>query len=197
MVKKTVWYVLLEHLGHRRFRSARRLYETSLQRRRISVKSLKRCSSIIQRNFQRNKGRSQWSAAAAASALNLSGELAAWPKLNRDNLHPFRLKLKQLRYVLQLSGQEGELVEKLGEAKDKIGEWHDWTELTLIAEDVLNHSGRCDVIEQIRAGANRRFNEAVSVANRLRRQYFSPTSNRKGPHHFKQPVWEAASKLAA
>ena len=55
-------------------------------------------------------------------------------RLNRNNLHPYRLKVKELRNVLQLSNRADdiEFVEKLGQVKDAIGDWHDWEELVRI-----------------------------------------------------------------
>jgi CHAD domain-containing protein len=162
---------------------------------------LKRCSSWIKRNFKGKLGHSEWPLDAAAIALQLSQELVRWPKLTAQNLHAFRLKVKQLRYVLQLSGKKDDLVEMLGEVKDKIGEWHDWTELACIVEDVLQHSGRCEVVEQIRSGAKLRFDKAMTLANHLRQRYFENPSakNRRTPSEaqVKQPILRAAATLAA
>lgn len=193
---------LLEHLGHKRFQGARKLHQEVVQQRRVATQWLKRCASVIERNFTSENGRKQWSADATAAALEFSGELASWPKLNAKNLHPFRLKLKELRNVLQLSGQDSELVEMLDEAKDKIGAWHDWTELSIIAEDVLQHSGRCDVQEQIRAGARERFENAMMLANRLREKYFEQPGRKQSKRgarslQVKEPVLKASASLAA
>src|SRR5207253_7934757 len=78
---------------------------------------------------------------AMANALKLSSELAITTKLDRKNLHPYRLKVKELRYVLQLANDadEQQFVDKLGEVKDAIGEWHDWEELITIANGVVDH----------------------------------------------------------
>ena len=71
-----------------------------------------------------------------ASLEELLSELYRPARLNKRNLHPYRLKIKELRYVMQLSEDNGshEFVKKLGEAKDAIGEWHDWEELLAIAK---------------------------------------------------------------
>ena len=192
---------LLEHLGHHRFREARKLHKTVVGRRRLATASLKRCSSAIQRNFNGTKGKSDWPAATAATALRLTGELASWPRLNATNLHEFRLKVKELRYVLQLSGETGEFAEMLGEVKDKIGEWHDWAELASIAEDVLQHSGRREVVQQIRATVKRRFDEAMRAANHLRHQYIDAArpqdKGRRDAKRVKIHAVEAAARLAA
>jgi hypothetical protein len=59
---------------------------------------------------------------------------------------PTALKVKELRYVLQLSedAQKQQLVNKLGAVKDAIGEWHDWEELIAIAANALSHGARCN-----------------------------------------------------
>jgi CHAD domain-containing protein len=192
---------LLEHLGHQRFQGARKLHKTVSRERNLATQSLKRCSSSIRRGLNGNKGRDHWPANATSIALQLSRELASWPKLNSENIHPFRLKVKELRYVLQLSGESGDLIDRLGEVKDTVGEWHDWTELANIAEEVLQHSGKCDVLEQIRSGARERFNHALELANRLRGQYFtqSRSKNKRAVRapSVKEPVLKASARLAA
>jgi CHAD domain-containing protein len=192
---------LLEHLGHRRFQDSRKLHRAAVQQRSVASRSLKRCSSWIKGNLNGKLGKNEWPLDAAAMALQLSAELARWPKLTAQTLHPFRLKVKELRYVLQLSGKRDNLVENLGEVKDKIGEWHDWAELAAIAEDVVQHAGQCDVLEQIRSGARLRFREAMTVANHLRQQYFEEPAAKSrraaSTTQAKPTVLKAAAKLAA
>jgi CHAD domain-containing protein len=122
---------LLEHLGETRFQGARALRRSVKKRKQIAGKRLKRCSRYIVDNLSGSKKRQrEWMTDSAAVALQLSGELAKWPRLTRDNLHPFRLKVKELRNVVRLSADSGELVKVLGDVKDSIGEWHDWMELS-------------------------------------------------------------------
>lgn len=131
----------------------------------------------------------------------MSGELARWPRLSPDNLHRFRLKVKEMRYVLQLSGQDDELTESLGEVKDQIGEWHDWTELDAIAKKVLSDRKNCGVITQIEQTAKHRFETALATAQQLRSNYFEPQggrhkrSRKKAP--VKEPVLRTTARLAA
>lgn len=55
-------------------------------------------------------------------------------RIDGRTLHPYRLKVKELRYALQLAASHEELlIEALGEVKDSIGEWPDWCELEAIA----------------------------------------------------------------
>ena len=73
--------------------------------------------------------------ATMAKAIKLSSQLKSPPRLSRSTLHPYRLKVKELRDVLQLSDRtaDKDFLKELGEVKDAIGEWHDWEELTSIA----------------------------------------------------------------
>jgi CHAD domain-containing protein len=192
---------LLEHLGHQRIQGSRKLFKTVAKQQSLAAGALKRCSASIARNLGRTKGQTEWPADAAAIALQLSKELANWPELNAQNLHPFRLKVKELRNVLQLSGENSALADALGEVKDKAGEWHDWTELAAIAEEVLKHPGRCDIQEQVRSGAKQRFAEALTVANRLRTDYFGESRSKskrgKRAKEIQEPVLKATAALAA
>lgn len=190
---------LLEHLGKRRFDGARTLHKAVVRKGTNAAQSLKRCTSAIEESFNGKKGRSAWPVDAAGTALQLSAELTDWPKLSANNLHPFRLKVKELRNVLRLSGKDGDLVDTLGEVKDAIGEWHDWTELGTIAAKILDHGQGCKVREQIQAEAKRRLEIAMALANRVREQYFTrPRSKRHARSQaFKEPVLEASATLAA
>jgi CHAD domain-containing protein len=119
---------LLEHLGESRFQAARRLHKSVVKRRRTAKMRLKHCSSLVDQNLGSGKRRfGEWQVNATADALKLSGEVAGWPRLTTQNLHPFRLKVKELRNVLKMTGKNDELVDRLGEVKDAIGEWHDRT----------------------------------------------------------------------
>jgi CHAD domain-containing protein len=139
---------------------------------------------------------------SAAVALQLSGELAKWPRFTRDNLHPFRLKVKELRNVLRLSADSGELVKVLGDVKDSIGEWHDWMELSGMAEKVLKDCNDCDVVKQIYAIANTKLDAAMKLATQVREEYFSDSrrGNRRRSaraQSMKQPVLVSMAKLTS
>jgi CHAD domain-containing protein len=194
---------LLAHLGNERYRNARKLHKSANAQHTQAIRYLRRCSRTVQRRIDRQRGLGSWAADVASSVLQLSGELKRWPKLNPNNLHSFRKKVKELRYVLQLSAQDNELVNALGEVKDTIGEWHDWIELESIANDLLRHAGSCEVRRQIHTGAQQRFDKALALAKHLREKHFGGTlenrSNR-GTHakpKTKIHVLQAASDLAA
>lgn len=194
---------LLEHLGQERGRGASKLRKTVAKHRKVARRSLKDCASFIEKKFEKRGSAKlkEWPIDAAADALQISSELSAWPKLSAQNLHPFRLKVKEMRYVLQLSGQDSELTERLGEVKDQIGEWHDWTELAAIAKNVLSDCKNCKVIAQIEQIAQQRFESALKNAQQLRSKYFAPQVGRQKRTSkrvtIQEPVLKAAGGLAA
>lgn len=194
---------LLEHLGEERARGASKLRKIVAQRRKQASKRLRTCSSLVKKNFDKHssKQRRQWPLNSTAAALRIAGELAKWPKLSSENLHPFRLKVKEMRYVLQLSGEDTRMTERLGQIKDQIGEWHDWIELHAIARDVLSDCKKCDLIAGIRETAKQRFETALRIAQELRNEYFDSEAGRRAGGQkslgIKKPVLEAAAALVA
>jgi CHAD domain-containing protein len=192
---------LLEHLGEERARGASRLWKTVANERKYARKRLKACSHVIEKHFNQQSAKQQreWPVDATAEALRLSGDLANWPKLSAQNLHPFRLKVKELRYVLQLADDD-DLTERLGKVKDEIGEWHDWAELSAIAKKELSSCKHCRVVEQIEKTAKRKFAKAVRSAQRLRTQYFNARRGKQKMRRqatFKEDVLKASARLAA
>jgi len=169
---------LLENLGERRTRFARKLHDTVKTHAKSARRLLRRYDARIDKAFRRadsgTVAKTDWPAVATAVALQISSELAHWPTLKASNIHPFRLKVKELRYVLQLAeNADSDFVDALGEVKDKIGEWHDWTELESIATEVLEHSRGCKVLSEIHVTAEEKFRVAISAATSLRRKYLS------------------------
>jgi CHAD domain-containing protein len=164
---------------------------------------LKDCASLIERNFDKDRStkQKQWPVRATSEALRISGELSTWPKLSSRNLHPFRLKVKEMLYVLQLSGEGSELTERLDEVKDQIGEWHDWTELDAIARSVLSDCKNCKVIAHIQHTAKQNFESALKGAHQLRANFFAPQGERRTGNSkkavIKEPVLKASARLAA
>jgi CHAD domain-containing protein len=97
---------LLEYLGAERYGQCRKLRSLVRQHKRPIRRRLKRLSRFIDRGLRRarrqNNG-SEWPIDAMAVALKLANELARWPALNAANLHSYRLKAKEVLYVLQLA----------------------------------------------------------------------------------------------
>lgn len=202
---------LLEHLGAEREGQARKL-EKKMKAEYTQVnKRLKACAKFLRRTLQSQETESKyisrsvrWADQAAAQALGLEAQLRDWPKLNRENLHPFRLKVKKLRYVLQMAeNSDSRFVTALGEVKDAVGEWHDWEELSGIAQDIIEHA-RCELLREIDRTAHEKFDQALADADRLRRDYLDGKARReRGSASAKRPGVQAspgiisASTLAA
>jgi hypothetical protein len=124
-----------------------------------------------------------------AVALKLSNELSRWPALNAGNLHLYRLKVKELLYTLQLADEaDKDLVNKLSEVKDAIGECHDWQELDTIAGKVLDHGPQCGVLKQIHTKMRETLDHALLTANNLRKQYLEGTASNLQAGNLKRAV---------
>jgi CHAD domain-containing protein len=159
----------------------------------------------LRRNGSRDASGNTVNTEAAASALHLLSELTQPAHLGRNNLHPYRLKVKELRNVLEMAenAKEKEFVKRLGEVKNAIGEWHDREELLAIAKDVLNHRPNCRLLAELRKTADAKFKTALALAESMRKQFLrvseradkrSSRANTRGPA---EPVWSATAALAA
>jgi CHAD domain-containing protein len=141
------------------------------------------------------------SSQATASALVLESGLRQPIRLTRKNLHPYRLKVKQLQNVLRLAedSNDGEFLKALAGVKDAIGEWHDWEELFGIAQEVLDHGSKCQLRREIRNLCERKYAAAVAEAQKMRRRYLniSPGKANGGLQHAAKPVWQANAAMAA
>ena len=172
---------LLEHLGGERRKQAGKLRRLIEDNRAKLKKRLRRASANLDNALQENEAHS--ASLATAESLRLSSELEFPERLNRGNLHAYRLKIKQLRYVLELAQDHPTFVADLGEAKDAIGEWHDWEELIAIAAEVLDHGSNCKLMRTLKETADWKFAHALRVAESLRKHYLKSSSpSRKRPH---------------
>jgi CHAD domain-containing protein len=172
---------LLEHLGAERRKQAAKLRDCVRERRARLKTRLRRASA----NLDEALGDTEFhpESLAAAESLRLSSALEIPKRLNKRNLHAYRLKLKHLRDVLELAPEHPAIVEDLSEAKDAIGEWHDWKELIAIANEVLDHGSNCKLMRNLKETADSKFAHALRVAENLRRTYLQNSSqSRKRPH---------------
>ena len=104
----------------------------------------------------------------------LSANWANGRQLNAENIHAFRLKVKELRYILQLSDDaNSELGEALGNVQRRVGDWHDWHQLHEIASEILIPERDLALLERIDETTKRKFDQALAAANRLRGKYLS------------------------
>ena len=169
---------LFEYLGAKRYDKADRLHQLVKEHRRALDKRLKKIARVLEIQMEESSP----AEAATSAALKSSTELETHGNLNRGNLHEYRLKVKALRYILQM-GEETrnkEFVESLGKIKDEIGEWHDWEELNSIAAKILDHSAGCKLQRQLKEITQQKYESALSSANKLQKTYFRPLSGKKG-----------------
>ena len=194
---------LLQYLGAERYRHARRLCAFVRRDGSTLRRLLKRADRRIARCLTDDGEADPARTRTMAAALALSRDLAAPATLTHVTLHPYRLKVKELRYVLQMSGDadRSELVACLGEIKDAIGEWHDWQTLATIASEQLTHGTRCPLLHEIRTTVSRQYDRALALTNRMRATML-PVRRRRGPAKAARarpsiPVLEATAAIAS
>jgi CHAD domain-containing protein len=190
---------LLQYLGAKRYEHAGRLHAALRQRGKDLGRRVKKFSKRLAKRIPKSgqgPSNSQPPAPteAAAVAIRLSGELTRPPNLNRKNLHPYRLKVKELREVLRLAERPAnpEFIDVLGEVKDAIGDWHDWEELVAIAPRVLNHGANCKLFAKLKEISGEKYDRALSLATRMRK-IFLRSHDRKLP----RPVLLATAQIAS
>jgi CHAD domain-containing protein len=181
---------LVEHLGAERNKSARKLRRaietTNPQLRR----DLKRYSERVEKRLQEGKNNPPASDAVPLTmtrTIQLSLDLKSPARLNRSNLHPYRLKVKELRNLLQLSDRAGDpkFLEELGDVKDTIGEWHDWGELVAIATELLDHGQSCKLIKSFKDTSDLMYQRALSLTSHLRSHYLKVRESNHRTRHDK------------
>jgi CHAD domain-containing protein len=198
---------LAEHLGSKRAKAAKKLRRKARELNSVLRPELKRASKYLSASAAKQRGQrtTEASSESIGRVIELSQALRLPARLNKQNLHPYRLKVKELRYLLQLADQEHEptLVKKLGEVKDAIGEWHDWQELLSMAAEVLGHGKKCKLIGALKTETEKKFERALSLTNDLRSTYLNskrPTrSTRRSTERPAVParVLSAAAALSA
>lgn len=105
-------------------------------------------------------------------------QLRRWPALSERNLHRFRLKVKELRSILQLLPRaDSALVKAFGDVKDKIGDWHDWQLLVETARKKLDLGLDHALVAHIEQIGRRKRGDALAAANTLRRDYLTLSKN--------------------
>ena len=179
---------LLQHLAVKRHRQARKMgamvRDLGRPLRRTLAREHAAIAKVACENSGSNSSDEQAESASvhtAARSRQLAEQLNQPARFGPATLHPYRLKLKELRYVLELEERHAarqELIDAIKKVQDAIGEWHDWISLADIAADVLDHD-RCRVIAQIKASAASRFATALAAAQNLRRRYAAESPARR------------------
>jgi CHAD domain-containing protein len=201
---------LLEYLGSARYRHARKLSLEIRERGPVLRRRLKRTAARFEKlvpNSGENRKkddesksadrRMEATAEAAATALKLARELGDPPTLNKNNLHPYRLKVKELRNLLQLADNPGNeaFLDALSEVKDAIGEWHDWEELITVADKLLDHGAGCKLLQQLKTISARTYERALALAKKLRKDFIR--AGRFGKHRPPRAILEATAAIAS
>ena len=162
--------LLVEHLAKMRVRHAQKLYKV-IRGRRGNIRSGLKCEGKLMRERLDDSSPELDDKTAPRIVIT---ELSHWPDLDENNLHLFRIRIKELRYMLQLSATADErLVDALGEAKDSIGDWHDWVELRRIAGKTLDPHSDGEVLAKIERTGKEKLQAALAIANRVRGRYFA------------------------
>jgi CHAD domain-containing protein len=170
---------LVEHLGSMRSKNAKKLRDAVSKRRRKTRTHLKELSKLLKERLKDESGTLNGDAAPQI----LVTELTHWPNLNADNLHMFRLRIKELRYMLELGDEPNAAwLDRLGNVKDSIGEWHDWVELLKIARNVLDPGPEAGILNRIDTITQEKFRTALTAANQMRKRIFDMPRNGRGNH---------------
>jgi CHAD domain-containing protein len=152
---------LIGHIAGLRDKQVARLHQAIARR----GKRVRRCIRQLVRTLEARGGE-----VSMAAPQVLADQLDHWPRLHAGNLHRFRIRAKELRYMLQLvPGMNQQRMDLLDEAKDSAGDWHDWLELHNLAKEILDpHSDR-QILQQISAMKRDKLRAGLNAANRLRR----------------------------
>lgn len=169
---------LLEYLRIARFKKAETLKRTLRRRGDVVRLEVKEYSRLVRDSLDAAKGDAEMALVRPESMRSaveaIAHELSLEPALDAENIHAFRIKVKKLRYILQLSADtDAALLEALGAAQHAIGDWHDWQHLRAIAHEVLTGEGDRELLERIDRIASRKLEQAQATANALRRRYFA------------------------
>ena len=161
---------LLEHLRTVRIESARKLVDTVDAQRKDARTGLKHFTYQIKRGSQATH------LEPSASGKLMDG-LIRWPALNEENLHAFRIEIKQLLYVLHLAADlDLTFVKALEHVKEEIGNWHDWQELREIAGEVLDPARDRALLKEIDEIRSEKYKHALTAAYALKKRYLGAHS---------------------
>jgi hypothetical protein len=147
-----------KHLSTRCIREIDKLEDRLRRQRKAGINKL--MDAIDARGKQLNRSSKELETAlaphmpsrvhsTAPEALRIFAELTSeLPNLDAGNLHEYRKRLKQARYLVEISATADPLAKRLAAAFRRIhytaGEWHDWQELAKKANRFLPDHGKQD-----------------------------------------------------
>jgi CHAD domain-containing protein len=167
---------LVELLQTSRQQKADELRRTLGHRRKVARTRLKQYSKHVLSALVPTKpgaaGDGHLHESARSASIKYMAELSGFPALTVDNVHAFRLKVKELRYTLQLlADADTEFVEALGDVQRRIGDWHDWQQLEERTREIFDAERDKALLMRIAEIAKRKLDLALAAANALRRRY--------------------------
>ena len=177
---------LVENLGSARRAHANTLLRAARRRRKEACQNLAEYSKLVQRACTRTQATSAVGASASLAegalrpkAARLARKLSRWPALDEHNLHLFRIRVKELRSILQLFADcDADLVKVLGEANARIGDWHDWQQLKEIAENIPGEPLARALLGRIARTTGNKLRQALAAADALRTTHLQAASER-------------------
>lgn len=163
---------MLKYLGSEHARRSQRLDSLAVKHGESLRRRLKRTSVHLQALAKDGVASNSAPGFTMLSELRLQRELTKPVRFTTNNLHPYRLRVKELRYMLEMEKDPSDrkLIETLRHVKDAIGEWHDWQQLLTIARDHLRHASKCKLILLLQKTTQQKLKNAIAVANRGRKQ---------------------------
>jgi CHAD domain-containing protein len=172
--------ILLELLNKKRERQAARL--ESAIKKFADTKFFARMEKIAEK-VASPSGENRPLAPLAEARLQL-GKMAEdfhfRQALKPNRLHEARIQLKKIRYLGELADESPErkaFLDELKDVQDAVGEWHDWEELSKLAEKRFADRVNCALLREVRALFAARQSAAISAVGRL----FASSTSRKPP----------------
>lgn len=156
---------LIGHLQAMRQKSAHELMRKLARKQKTILRRLKQFADAVENRLSGMPPEDQ-------KAHDLFDELCRWPRLNAKSLHAFRIRIKELRYLLQMmAGANAEFIKALENAKVRIGTWHDWEELHRFATETLDPEKDRNAIAAIAEIESEKLKLAMSAAQTLRNRF--------------------------
>jgi len=105
-------------------------------------------------------------------ALNKLARLAReHAPLTERTLHEYRIMGKRARYIAELSDRQREaafLIKELKAVQDVVGDWHDWLELSVRAENLLGGVKDSALVAMLRNVTRAKFRQGVDALVEMR-----------------------------